>query len=149
MRGNMNPNTHLKKALRELERLQYDADNLVVALGFFSADHHDALPYQQMVTAAQTLKEAMVVGRAAFAEESKEWIKEEVTDWHAERVYDEWEELELAEDAEIVPPQFESVSWCGDDTWKVVIVTPTHDREELTINSDGVRDFEVKNVEVR
>lgn len=60
-----------------------------------------------------------------------DFVRSCVIDWHRFRV-----EGDIPDD-EIVDPDIESICYEGNDTWRIIMTTPTHGKERVIVNSDA------------
>lgn len=63
-------------------------------------------------------------------------IRTYVTEWYRFLHFDMHPVTEMAEE-DITDPEFESITYNGNDTYEVVMRTLTHGRERIVIHSDG------------
>lgn len=124
----------------ELEHLRFKAVALHEALDeLIRTSHEDTPVFREIDTAWRAIHQCRTALRDASDDLKREgagWIQASVTSWYRELHYDIRPRVEIAEEG-ITDPVFESVKYKGGDTWEVVMVTQTHGRERIIVNSDG------------
>jgi hypothetical protein len=121
-----------KELIPELDQIMRQADELRKDLGYLvdkDGVRDNATLYASLTNAYALVRSLREVGdMLKRAGEGR--IRAQVVDWYRFRV-----EIDVPE-GQIVDPDIESVIYKGEDRWEIIITTPTHGREKVTIDSD-------------
>jgi hypothetical protein len=117
--------------------LKLEFDNLVEHYQI----HQDKSPEGQKIytacNATYTLYSWLVAASDGLKKLGSGYIRDTVTGWYRLLHYDMSDPLvEIAEE-DIEDPEYESITYQGNDRWEVIMQTVTHGRERVIVDSDG------------
>lgn len=87
----------------------------------------------------RNLREASDTLKRAGAEH----IQAYVTGWYRDLHFDMDDPLVEISEEEVIDPDFESITYEGDDKWTVIMTTKTHGRERIVVQSDSASWYQV------
>ena len=126
-----------KEVIPELDQLTARARELQKELDYLLGRHNlykdEALV--SALSAAGKLVNTLCSASDALKRNGADWIREYITDWYRDLHYDMHPVVEIPEE-NITDPVYESITYTGENTWEIIMTTPTHGRERLVVHSD-------------
>jgi hypothetical protein len=125
----------LSASLARADKLKQELDTLVEQHQLYQDKSGLATVCVQVVNEAYKFVRHLREANDALKRAGAEHIKSYVTGWYRDLHFDMDPLVEIAEE-DITDPDFESITYDGDDQWTVIMTTKTHGRERIVVYSD-------------
>ena len=126
-----------KEVIPELDQLTTRASELKKELDYLLGRHnlYKDEGLASALNAAGKLESTLHKASDALKRNGADWIREYITGWYRDMHYDMHPVVEMPEE-DITDPVYESITYKGDNTWEIIMTTPTHGRERVVVHSD-------------
>ena len=126
-----------KEVIPELDRLTARASELKEELDYLLGRHnlYKDEGLASALSAAGKLETALHSASNTLKRNGADWIRDYITGWYRDMHYDMHPVVELPEE-EITDPVYESITYQGENTWEIIMITRTHGKERVLVHSD-------------
>jgi len=125
----------LDSFLRQADALKRSLDSSIEEHRLFADTSAEGAEVMKAVNTAHKLVSSLRHASDTLKEANSDEIKTYVTGWYHLLHFDMHPVVEIAE-KDVVDPDYEMVSYQGDDTWEIIMTTPTHGCERVVVHSD-------------
>jgi hypothetical protein len=126
-----------KEVIPELDQLRARASELQKELDYLLG-RHNLYKDEELASALSTAGKLVSTLRGAsdaLKGNGADWIREYITGWYRDMHYDIHPVVEMPEE-DITDPVYKSITYKGENTWEIIMITPTHGRERVVVHSD-------------